>query len=493
MQRLDRRPRSRERGPAAISPAGPRAPRRPGTRSYVPSRWVALGLLAGAQLMLVLDVTVVNVALPDIGAALQLQRSELPWVMTIYTLFFGGLMLLGGRIADLFGARRLTLTGLALFTASSLLCALSRDAAMLLAGRSLQGLGAALMSPAALATVMTLFTGPGRGKALGVWSALAGAGSALGVILGGVLTSEAGWRWVFAINVPIGAALLVAIPLAAPTRQQPAAVERGLDIPGAVLVTTGTGAAIYGLINVGGHGWAAASTVLPLVLAVAVWAAFAVLERRVRRPLLTIGLLRRRAVLAGSFLMLAATGLLVGGFFLASFALQHAHHYTALHVGLAFLPVAVATIAGAQTGSQALTHVNARIVAVTGLALATAGYAIAARWAQPALIVTGLSLAALGIGATFVTAFTTSLTDAAPAEAGLRSALVNTFHELGGAAGVAVLSSAAGAGLVTAHLASHDFARAFTLGAAAAAASVAIAAALVPAVLRKPAGDTPTP
>jgi len=445
---------------------------------------VALALLASAQLMLVLDVTVVNVALPDIGAALHLQRGELPWVMTIYTVFFGGLMLLGGRIADVFGARRLTLAGLALFTASSLLCGLSRDAATLLAGRSLQGLGAALMSPAALATVMTLFPGPGRGKALGVWSALAGVGSALGVILGGVLTSEAGWRWVFTINVPIGVALLIAIPLAVPARRLPGTVQRGLDVPGAVLVTAGTGAAIYGLINVGSHGWAAVSTVLPLVLAIAIWTVFALLERRVRRPLLTVGLLRRRAVLAGSFLMLAATGLLVGGFFLGSFALQHAHDYSALHVGLAFLPIAVATVAGAQAGSQVLTRVNARIVAVTGLALAAAGYGIAARWPQPAEMVAGLSIAALGIGATFVTAFTTSLTDADPAEGGLRSALVNTFHEFGGAAGVAVLSSAAGAGLVAAQLSSHDFARAFAVGAVCAAAALAIAAALVPAVRR---------
>src|SRR6266568_2174858 len=244
----------------------PRAAHKPGTRPHVPSRWVSLALLASAQLMLVLDITVVTVALPDIGVALHMQRSELPWVMTIYTLFFGGLMLLGGRIADLFGARRLTLAGLALFTASSLLCGLSGDAATLLAGRSLQGLGAALMTPAALATVMTLYTGPGRGKALGVWSALAGAGSALGVILGGVLTSEAGWRWVFAINVPIGAALLIAIPLATPSRHRPEAMERSLDIPGAVLVTAGTGTAIYGLINAGSHGWAAASTMLPLLL-----------------------------------------------------------------------------------------------------------------------------------------------------------------------------------------------------------------------------------
>jgi MFS family permease len=429
--------------------------------------------------MLVLDITVVNVALPDIGTALHLYRGELPWVMTVYTLVFGGLMLLGGRTADMFGARRLTLAGLALFTASSLLCALSQDAAMLLAGRSLQGLGAALMSPAALATVMTLFTGPVRGKALGVWSGLAGLGSALGVILGGVLTSEAGWRWVFAINVPIGVALL-----AAPVRQQAGAVVRGLDIPGAALVTAGTAAAIYGLINVGSHGWAAISAALPLVLAVAVWAAFPMVERRARRPPLSVGLLGQRAVLAGSFLMLAATGLMVGGFFLGSFALQRAHHYSALHVGLAFLPIAVATVIGAQAGTQVLARVNTRIVAVTGLALAAAGYAIAARMPQPAAMVTGLSIAALGIGATFVTAFTASLADAAPAEAGLWSALVNTFHELGGAAGVAVLSSAAGAGLVAARLASHDFTRAFTVGTVVAAVAVGTAAVLVPAVRR---------
>lgn len=471
-----------------------RASRQPGTRPHVPSRWAALALLASAQLMLVLDITVVNVALPAIGAALHLHRSELPWVMTIYTLLFGGLMLLGGRLADLFGARRLTLLGLSMFTASSLLCGLSGEAGLLLLGRSLQGVSAALMSPAALATVMTLFTGSARGKALGVWSALSGAGSALGVVLGGVLTSEAGWRWVFAINVPIGIALLIAIPLVVPARRQPdpaERTERTLDVPGAVLVTAGTGAAIYGLINVGSHGWSAASTIFPLLLAAVIWAAFAMQERRARRPLLNIGLLGRRAVLAGSFLMLAATGLLVGGFFLGSFALQHAHGYSALHVGLAFLPVAVAIVAGAQAGTRVLARVSARVVAVTGLTLAAGGYAIAAHWAQPAVMVTGLSIAALGIGATFVTAFTTSLADADPAEAGLRSALVNTFHELGGAAGVAVLSSAAGAGLVAAHLSSHDFARAFTVGAVCAAVSLVIAAALVPAVRRMTATDTP--
>jgi EmrB/QacA subfamily drug resistance transporter len=455
------------------------------------TRAVALAVLALAQLMLVLDVTVVNVALPDIGTSLDLHRSQLPWVMTSYTLFFGGLMLLGGRLADVYGARRLTLLGLALFTTASLLCGLSGGATMLLVGRSLQGVGAALLSPAALATVMTLFTDTERGRALGVWSALAGVGSALGVILGGLLTSTAGWRWVFTINVPIGIALLVAIPLIVPVRQPPGPAQRGLDVPGALLVTAGTGAAIYGLINAGSHGWTAASTLAALVLAAAIWTAFAALERRTRRPLLAVGLLRRQAVLAGSFLMLVATALMVGGLFLGSFTLQHAHHYSALRVGVAFLPIAAATVAGAHTGSRLLTRVNARTAAIAGLSLAAAGYTIAAHWAAPAALVTGLSIATLGIGATFVTAFTASLTGAQSAQAGLRSALVNTFHELGGAAGVAVLSTVAGAGLIATHPASHDFARAFTVGAIGAAAALTIAAILVPTVLRQPDAATP--
>jgi EmrB/QacA subfamily drug resistance transporter len=434
--------------------------------------------------MLVLDVTVVNVALPDIGRALDLSRGELPWVMTSYTVMFGGLMLLGGRLADAFGPRRLTLIGLALFTGSSLLCGLAGGADTLLVGRALQGISAAVMSPAALATVTPLFPGTERSKALGVWSALAGLGSALGVILGGVLTSEAGWRWIFTINVPIGIALLLAIPLVVPTRHVPGSAERDLDVAGAILVTAGTGIAIFGLINAGSHGWSAASTILALVVAAALWTAFAVLERRVRRPLLHIALLRRAPVAAGGFLMLAATGLMVGGLFVGSFALQHAHRYSALHVGVAFLPIAVATVVGAQGGSHALARLNARYVAVTGLALVTAGYAVAAIWTSAVALVGGLSIATLGIGAIFVTAFTASLANVEPAEAGLRSALVNTFHELGGAAGVAVLSSAAGAALVAANPAIGDFARVFTIGSAGAAGALAIAAVLVPRVLR---------
>ena len=302
-------------------------------------RWTVLALLAVAQLMLILDVTVVNVALPDIGVALRLSRDGLPWVMTAYTVCFGGLMLLGGRLADRFGPRRLTLTGLAVFTGASLLSGLAADPAWLLAGRALQGTGAALLSPAALATVLTMFTGADRTRALGVWSGLAGLGSALGVILGGVLTTEAGWRWIFTVNVPIGIALLIAVPLVAPSGR--AAHDQGarpLDVPGALLVTGGTAAAVYGLVNAGSHGWAAASTLTALALAVAGWTAFAWVERRSASPLLAVGLLLRRPAAAGGFLMLVSTGLLVGGFFLTSFLLQHANGYSALHVGLVVHP-----------------------------------------------------------------------------------------------------------------------------------------------------------
>jgi EmrB/QacA subfamily drug resistance transporter len=479
-----------------VTGAGLGAGTTPGTAR---SRQVALVLLAVAQLMLILDVTVVNVALPGIGVALRLTRGELPWVMTAYTVCFGGLMLLGGRIADRYGARRVTLAGLVVFTAASLLSGLAPGPEWLLAGRALQGIGAALLSPAALATVMRLFAGRDRARALAVWSSLAGLGSALGVILGGVLTSEAGWRWIFTVNVPIGAALLIALPLtvpAGPPASVPAAsgsagpgAGAGLDVPGALLVTAGTGAAIYGLVSAGTSGWTGLPAAVAFALAVACWAAFALIERRAVQPLLAVGLLLRRPVAAGGFLMLVATGLLIGGLFLGSFVLQHADGYSALRVGLSFIPVAVATIAGAHTAGQVLSRVPARTVAMTGLALVAAGYGTAALWTGPAEVVTGLGVAALGIGGCFVTAFTASLADAGPAEGGLRSALVNTFHELGGAAGVAVASTIAGAALVAAHPAATAFRGAFTVGAACALAAAAVAAFLVPSVLRA-AGDS---
>jgi EmrB/QacA subfamily drug resistance transporter len=449
-------------------------------------RWLVLTLLATAQLMLVLDVTVVNVALPDIGAALGLSRAAVPWVLTTYTLSFGGLMLLGGRVADLVGARRVMLVALAAFTASSLGCALSGGAAELLVARGAQGLSAAFLSPAALALVMAAFTGADRSRALAVWSSLAGAGSALGVILGGVLTSAISWRWIFAINVPIGAALLVLLP-AVTAVSQPRPNERTrIDLLGATLVTGSIGAAIYGLVNAGSHGWTAPATLAALVVAVVGCGVFAWVERVVSQPLLAVTLFRRRAVIGGAFLMVIATGLLVGGFFLGSFELQRVFGYSAVHGGAVFLPIAVATSVGAQAAGHLVQHLDTRRLAVLGLTLAAGGYATALWWHRPAGIITGFSLASLGIGATFVTAFTSSLADASPEESGLRSAIVGTFHELGGALGVAGLATAAGSALTARLVIADDFFRAFAVGTITALIAIPIAGLLVPA-MRKPA------
>jgi hypothetical protein len=287
------------------------------------------------------------------------------------------------------------------------------------------------------------------------------------------------------INLPIGLAILLALPLAVPRAPRPAQRER-LDVLGALLVTAATGSAIYGLTNVATHGWGSTSTLVAFAMALVHYLLFTVVERRTAAPLLNVSLLRRRPVAAGAFLMLVATALMVGGFFLGSFSLQRVSGYSAVHVGLAFLPVAVAVVAGAHVAGHLLGRVPATAVAVTGLLLAAAGDGTAALRTGSVATVVGLTVAALGIGATFVTAFTAALADAEPATAGLRSAVVNTFHELGGSFGVAVLASVAGASL-GALPAVHDFTRAFGVAAIGAGAAAVIAGVLVPAVTRPPA------
>jgi EmrB/QacA subfamily drug resistance transporter len=448
-------------------------------------RWVALAVLSVAQLMLILDVTVVNVALPDIGRDLQLHRTTLTWVLTAYTVAFGGLMLLGGRLSDLIGARRTALAGLALFTAASSTAGLAGGSALLITSRAAQGVGAALLSPSALALLTTTFHGPERTRALGVWSALGGIGAALGVLFGGVLTSGPGWRWVFYVNVPTGLVLLAALPVFVPA-VRPSAGRRRLDLPGAVLVTAATGAAIFAMINAGDHGWGARSTLLPLVASAVAYSAFYAVERLVRTPLLDIRILSQRPVLTGGLLILTATGLLVGSFFLGSFYLQYVRGFGALAAGLAFFPVAVGTMGGAHTGSLSLARFGPRAVAVVALGVAACGSAAPALWSGPAALIAGISVAAAGLGATFVVAFATGLSHVDPEHAGTASGVINSFHELGGAAGVAVLSTIAGASLAAGG-GSDGFGRAFAFSAVAAAVAAAVCAVAIPAG-RPPAG-----
>ncbi|CAM5242962.1 MFS transporter [Streptomyces aurantiogriseus] len=444
-----------------------------------PRRWAALAFICVAQFMLVLDVTVVNVALPDMAADLRLDRATLTWVVTAYTLCFGGLMLLGGRLADALGARRTLLVGLALFTAASLITGLAQNAAALLGGRIAQGVGAALLSPAALSIVTTTFHGTERNKALGVWAAIGGSGAAAGVLIGGALTDGPGWQWVFYINVPIGLMVLAALPTLVPARTpQPAR----LDIPGALLVTAGTGSLIYGLVEAGDAGWGDADTLLPLAAAVVLYTGFAAVERVSRVPLMDLRMFTRRPVLAGAFLMLMATALLIAYFFLGSVYLQHIRGFSPLKTGLLFLPAAVATGLGAHLTSRLIGRVGSRGVAVAGMAIAGLGSVpltqLSAEGSVYASLLPGFVVASFGLGTVFVTATTTALGMIDHHEAGLASGVVNTFHEVGGSIGVAAVSTIAASGIESGSV--GGFTNAFTVCALTAAAGAAVALGLVP-------------
>jgi EmrB/QacA subfamily drug resistance transporter len=461
-----------------------------------PRRWQALILLCLAQFMVILDITVVNVALPAIGADLSLDRAALTWVVTAYTLCFGGLMLLGGRLADLLGRRRMFLAGLTIFTLASLGAGLAGDGTVLVAARALQGVGAALLSPAALSIITTTFHGRERYRALGVWAALGGAGAAVGVLLGGTLTSGPGWQWIFFVNVPVGALVAAAVPATVAT--SPRASAQGVDVPGALAVTTAAGLLIYGLVRAGDAGWGAAGTLLPLGLGLLLLGAFVAVERRVGAPLVDLRLLASRPVAAGFGVMLAASGLLISGFFLNSLLLQRVLGLTALGTGLVFLPVAVATTIGAQAAAHLVTRLGSRPVAAAGFALAAIGMALLA--GVPADgdpvgdVLPGFTLAAAGLGMAFVTAATTAMARVDPDRAGMVSGVINTAHELGAALGVALVSTIAGAsvelGPAAVQAATTGFDRAF-LACAILAGVVAVAASWLLPAGRPPVGEGP--
>lgn len=411
-----------------------------------PRRWRILAMLGIAQLMLIVDVTVVAIALPDMGADLGLDRAGLAWVASIYALAFGGLMLLGGRAADVVGPRRLVLSGLALFTAASLLAGAAGSAETMLLARALQGVGAAMMSPAALSVIVRTFTGPELSRALGVWSALGGAGAALGVLLGGVLTAGPGWPWVFYINVPLGAILLLI--LLSWVRPMPGTGGR-LDLIGAATATLATGAIVYGLVSAGDHGWLSPHTVVAAGAGLAGYALFAWRIRTAATPLVDPGMLRRRPVVRGLALIFVATALMIAVFFLGSFALQQSHGLTALQTGLAFLPVALGTMLGSNLAGRLLPRWGVPAVSASGLLIAAAGLAATAGISSTAVLIVATSVAGFGIGAGFVAAAGSLFSAVQPHEAGVASGALSTFHEFGAATGVSAVSSVAAAALLS--------------------------------------------
>ena len=409
--------------------------------------WSLLALLCVAQFMVILDATVVNVALPSIARSLGFGAGGLQWVVTAYVLASGGLVLLGGRAADLAGRRRVFLAGLTVFTAASLASGLAPTAGALIAARAGQGLGAALLTPAALSIITTTYAGAQRAAALGTWGAIGGAGGGAGVLAGGVLTTWLGWRSVFLVNVPVGlAAGLLAlhmVPRAGAARR----FGRELDLTGAALAVAGLVTVVYVLASAPAHGWASARTLLLLALAVVLLSAFAAVERRTRRPLLPQQIWRTRSLVAGVLVMLGATGVLVGTFFLNSLYLQGVQGSSALRVGLEFLPLALVIGAGAHLASRLLPRAGSRVLIVAGLILMGAGAllltTVSARSGYLTGLLPGLLVVGIGTGLVLPAASITAMSDIADEHAGLASGLMTAAHEIGAALGVAVFSAVA--------------------------------------------------
>jgi EmrB/QacA subfamily drug resistance transporter len=459
--------------------------------------WSVLILLSLAQFMVILDITVVNVALPSIGRSLRFAAADLQWVVTAYVLCTGGLMLLGGRAADLLGRRRVFLTGLGVFTAASLASGLAPTASALVGSRAAQGIGGALLTPAALAIITVTYSGARQAIALSVWGAIASAGAGAGVLIGGMLTTWLGWRSIFLINIPVGAAVgLLSVRLVAPT---PAAAtgRRRLDLPGALAMVSGLGVLVYAITSSAQHGWGSARTLLLFALAAGLLATSAAIERATARPLLPPQTWRSRSLTAGAWLMLGATGIMVGTFFLNSLYLQNVLGASALKTGLEFLPLVAAIALAAHLASRLLPRTGTRALAVGGLALVAAGSFLLvvapARATYPSELLPGFILIGLGIGLVFPAASVTAMSEVHSERAGLASGLMLTAHEIGAALGVAVLSAVAAA--VAATTVGAGFAagyqRGFIVGGAAAAALAVISILAVPSV--RPARGTRAP
>ncbi|HEX3491976.1 MAG TPA: MFS transporter [Streptosporangiaceae bacterium] len=415
--------------------------------SHRGSQWLVFACVAIVQFMVILDVTVINVALPAIKAQLHFGNAAIGWVVTAYVLAFGGFLLFGGRAADLFGRRRMLLTGMAAFTACSFLAGISPDPALLIVLRGAQGLSAALMSPAALSIVLATFSqGNKRNQALGYWSMVATAGAAAGLLLGGVLTEYAGWRWNFFINVPVGVVMSVVIGRVVPA-YGPGETRATLDVPGAALVTAGLMAAVFYFTQAPAWGWLDARTLPALAGALVLLGLFVVNERRAEQPLVPLAIFRNRNVSGANAAMAAVYGGNLGMFFLITLYLQLVEHYSAVGTGLAILPVPVVMGPVAAQMRRLIARHGPRRYLILGPALVTAGMA----WAcflpvhgnyllhlLPALLV---MLA--GYGMSYPSAYAAATAGVPARQAGLASGLISTAQQMGGAIGLAVISAVA--------------------------------------------------
>jgi EmrB/QacA subfamily drug resistance transporter len=409
---------------------------------------IALMLLAMTQFVIVIDASIVNVALPSIGHALDFSQADLSWVVNAYTLTFGGFLLLGGRLADLMGRRRMFILGLVLFSLASLLGGLAQSEAWLIGARAVQGMGAAIVSPAALSIITNTFAeGADRNRALGVWGAVAGAGGAAGVLLGGVLTTGLSWRWVLFVNVPIGLFCAFIAPRVLPeSREQDQ--RRAFDIPGAVTVTAGLALLVYALVDAVNVGWGSTATIARLAGAVALLAAFIAIELRQRDPLMPLTIFRLRTLRGADTVALLIGMSLFSMFFFISLYMQQVLGFSALHTGLAYLPLAVGIILSAGIASASVTRFGFKPVLFIGLLFVAGGLMWFSQVPPHGGTFTGdvlgpSLLAAVGLGLSFVPVTIAAVSGVRPHEAGLASGLVNTAQQVGGALGLAILASVA--------------------------------------------------
>jgi EmrB/QacA subfamily drug resistance transporter len=409
-----------------------------------PRRWKALAVVCAAFFMTVLDVSIVNVALPSIGKALDFSRDDLQWVVTAYAITFGGFLLLAGRTADLLGRRRVFLVGVVVFTVASFFCGLAWSEGVLIASRAVQGLGAAIISPAALSIIMTTFEeGAERNKALGIWGAIGGSGAAVGVIAGGVLTKYLGWEWIFFVNVPVGA---IALALA-PRFVRESSSDRGgkQDIAGAVTVTAGLALLVYAVSKAPAHGWSSTWTITRLAVAAALLVAFLVIEHYAKDPMMPFRIFRVSTVAGANVAGLLLGAVVFSNFFLLTLWVQQVLGWSALKTGITFVATAGSAVLWAGVAQALVTKIGPKTVMAAGFVAMIAGMvwytqipADASFWSD---LLPGYLLVGFALPFTFIPVSIAALAGVERHEAGLASGLINTAQQIGGAIGVAVTSS----------------------------------------------------
>ncbi len=424
--------------------------------------WTVLALMLMAQFMVILDVSVVNVALPTIGKSLSFSSGDYQWVVSAYVLLSGGLLLFGGRLADLFDRRTMFLTGLGLFTTASLVSATASSAATMILSRAAQGAGAAMLTPAALSIIVTTYTGKQRATALAIWGTIGSMGIAAGVLVGGLLTSALGWRSIFFVNVPIGI-VAAALGLRYVARSHGAGSTRSevsLDIPGAATLVTGLLSMVYAIESAGTHGWTSTQTMVGSTISTVLLTAFWLIERHVPAPMVPPATWRIRSLMSASTVMAVITGGIVGAIFVSSLFLQQVLGSLPVVAGLQFLPLAAAITLGAAAASHAIGHLGPKPLMVGGLLVVAAGAGLLATMdADPSYwtdVLPGFIIIGLGTGPMFVAISIAAMAGVRPEQSGLASGVMMTGHEVGAALGVASLTAIAGdlttrAGLIDAY------------------------------------------